>query len=477
MMSRQSSSQNALFHYAVNLEERIPIDHELRRVSSVLELDFVYDRVRDLYGRNGNESVPPPVILRMMLLLVFYNVRSERELMRTIPYRMDWLWFLGYGLDDEIPHHSVLSKARSRWGEAIFKELFERTVHQCVELGLVDGQKLFMDSSLVDANASRQSVVDTQSLKDSLAKGFRELCQRLDEPDTSADRRVRREVNDRYRSTTDPDAAIVNRGGSRLRYKVHRSVDPAAEVITTTEVTRGDVDDSHRFESMLESHRNNTGTAATTVVADSKYGTVENFLICKDRGIRAHMPDLKRSQEKGGKRHGLFSNSEFTFDPESNTYRCPAGKRLRLKSRRLKKQSMDYSARASDCSVCELKPRCTRNKIGRTIKRHLRQDELETMRAMGQTQKGKQDLKTRQHLMERSFALAVPLGFKRARWRRLWRVKIQEYLTAAIQNIKRMIQTLKKSAGSVALKIAARMKTCFQASIPRALKLEYSILP
>ena len=215
MMSRQSPSQNALFHYAVNLEDRIPASHELRQVSSVLDLEFVYDRVRDLYGRNGNESVPPPVILRMMLLLVFYNVRSERELMRTIPYRMDWLWFLGYGLDDEIPHHSVLSKARTRWGEAVFQQLFERTVAQCVELGLVDGRKLFMDSSLVDANASRQSVVDTHCLKDSLAKGYRELCRRLDEPGPSADRRVRREVNDRYRSTTDPDAAIVNRGGSR----------------------------------------------------------------------------------------------------------------------------------------------------------------------------------------------------------------------------------------------------------------------
>ncbi len=475
MMIRQSPSQNTLFHYAVNLEDRIPTSHELRRVASVLDLEFVYDKVKDKYGLNGNESVPPPLILRMMLLLVFYNVRSERELMRTIPYRMDWLWFLGYGLDDGIPHHSVLSKARTRWGEEIFRELFERTVAQCVELGLVNGQKLFMDSSLVDAHASRQSLVDTHSLKDCLVRGYEELCQRLEESADSKGRRVRREANDRYRSTTDPDAAIVNRGGSRLRYKVHRAVDPAAEVITATEVTRGDVDDSHRFNSMLESHRNNTGTAVKTVVADSKYGTVENFLACKDRGIRPHMPDLKRSQEKGGKRHGIFSNSEFTFDLESNTYICPAGKRLRLKSRRLKKQSMDYSARAVDCNACALRSQCTRNKTGRTIKRYFRQDEIEVMRAMGQTKKAKQDLKTRQHLMERSFALAVPLGFKKARWRRLWRVQIQEYLTAAIQNIKRMIPHLKKPVEGAALKAAVGMKACFQLSIPRGLNLRSSI--
>lgn len=37
--------------------------------------------------------------------------------------------------------------------------------------------------------------------------------------------------------------------------------------------------------------------------------------------------------------------------------------------------------------------------------------------------------------MERSFARTTRYGFKRARWRRLWRVQIQEYLTSAIQNI------------------------------------------
>lgn len=73
-------------------------------------------RFEDRYGINGNISVPPPVILKLMLLLILYNVRSERELMETLPERLDWLWFLRYDLDDEIPSHSILSKVRSRWG-------------------------------------------------------------------------------------------------------------------------------------------------------------------------------------------------------------------------------------------------------------------------------------------------------------------------------------------------------------------------
>jgi transposase len=62
------------------------------------------------------------------------------------------------GCDDEIPDHSVLSKARKRWGKELFLSLFSRVVHQCVESGLVAGSKIQVDASLVDANASLSSV-------------------------------------------------------------------------------------------------------------------------------------------------------------------------------------------------------------------------------------------------------------------------------------------------------------------------------
>jgi transposase len=95
MMGFQSDQQPKLFYPSIHLEQRIPESHALRRIKSRVDFDFIYDEVRDRYGIKGNVSVPPPVILRMMLLLVLYNVRSERELMNTIPLRLDWLWFLG----------------------------------------------------------------------------------------------------------------------------------------------------------------------------------------------------------------------------------------------------------------------------------------------------------------------------------------------------------------------------------------------
>src|SRR5439155_25260431 len=158
-MMGQAKSEPQLFSYAVNVEKRVRSDHPVRRVAAAIDFKFVREEVAHCYGSKGNVSVDPEVILKMMFLLFFDDVASERELMKIIAERLDYLWFLGYGLDEEIPDHSVLSKARARWGKEVFEGVFIRTIEQCVAAGLVDGKKLHVDSSLVEANASKESVI------------------------------------------------------------------------------------------------------------------------------------------------------------------------------------------------------------------------------------------------------------------------------------------------------------------------------
>jgi len=440
-MGYQPGFQPKLFYHQINLEQRVPKDHLLRKIQEKIDFDFIYAEVKDAYGDNGNVSIPPPVILKMMLLLVLYNVRSERELMETIPMRLDWLWFLGYDLDSEVADHSVLSKARARWGVEAFRNFFERIVWQCVEVGLVDGSKIFVDSSLVDADASNNSVIDTQSLKIHLHENYKKLEARLEEVSESSDS-SRRYVkkNSRYMSTTDPDAAIVNRGKPKLSYQVHRVVDGRSEVITAMETTAGDVNEAHLMVPLLESHHTNTGVMAETVVGDSKYGTIDNFLACHDLGVQAHIPDLGEFSVKRKEKLKIFSEDRFEYDSKSDTYRCSAGNQLKPKSLHLNRQSRDYAAPKKICAACDLRERCTKNKSGRTIKRHLRQEELDRMREASRSAKAKRDIRTRQHLMERSFARGTRYGFDRARWRGLWRVEIQEYLISAAQNIQILLR-------------------------------------
>ncbi|MGD9123064.1 MAG: transposase, partial [Desulfobacterales bacterium] len=93
----------------------------------------------------------------------------------------------------------------------------------------------------------------------------------------------------------------------------------------------------------------------------------------------------------------------------------------------------------------------TRSKSGRTLKRHLRQDDIDLMLTKARSAAAKADIKTRQHLMERTFARAKRYGYKRARWRRLWRVQIQEYLTASIQNMMVLLRHAKEPAPALAM--------------------------
>src|SRR5204863_3372242 len=77
--------QTELFSYQVNLEKRVRPDHPLRQIARAVDFTFVRAEVASLYGRNGNESVDPAILMKMMFLLFYDNVASERELMNIIP--------------------------------------------------------------------------------------------------------------------------------------------------------------------------------------------------------------------------------------------------------------------------------------------------------------------------------------------------------------------------------------------------------
>jgi transposase len=188
-MMGELDPQKQLWSCQVNLDKRVRSDHPLRRINQALDLDFVRPEVAKFYGAKGNVSEDPVVIVKMMLLLFLDDVRSERELMRIISERLDYMWFLGYGLDDPIPNHSVLSKARKRWGQEVFVAVFSRVVAQCVKAGLVEGGKIHADSSLVEANASLNSVreLDIATL-DQIRQACPEQTEKLDETDFKKDK-------------------------------------------------------------------------------------------------------------------------------------------------------------------------------------------------------------------------------------------------------------------------------------------------
>lgn len=453
-------SEPPLFAFHVNLERRVSARNPLRAVAEVVDFRFVRQEVAELYGKNGNVSVDPEIILKLMFLLFFDNVSSERALMEIVPERLDYLWFLGLNLDDEVPDHSVLSKARARWGSELFSRFFTRTVAQACEAGLVDGSKLYVDSSLVDANASAQRNLSGEQREEFLnelyARQARKLSEQPVETPPSGPRALDHPVQSSADplNTTDPDAPLIGRRGTgkaRPRYKNHRAVDPAVGIITAIRDTGADVDDATQLLPLIEQSEAVTEIHVQSACADSHYGTHDNYRHLSGRSTRAFIRARRSSRIHNAARTNaagepMFTPADFRYDPVEDRYTCPADKHLHRTGWWEQRKAWTYYARRKDCKECPLRSRCTTSATApRKVLRHLQQEVIDEATREQDSPAMHRELSRRMTLAEGSFAdAALNHGMKRARWRSLHRVQIQSCLIAAVQNIRKLIRHRRK---------------------------------
>ena len=217
------------------------------------------------------------------------------------------------------------------------------------------------------------------------------------------------------------------------------------------ETTPGAIAENKKLMGLVAQHEKNTQCQTQIVVADHQYGTSENFVACQERGITTHMGDAA-SKVRRGHDQSLFGEEAFTYDAKNNVYWCPAGQSLKALPLDPIRRRIKYKAPARVCGACALRAQCTRSHHGRSLHRDQNQAALDVARAQAHSAAARRDRKRRHHLMERSFADATNNHhFKRARWRRLWRQQIQNYLIGAIQNVRILLahQHPRQSAAAV----------------------------
>src|SRR6202166_5058720 len=166
MMGKQPRTE-PLFYY-FRLEDQIPDDHLLKRLDRFIDFGFVRERLRDTYSAMGRPSIDPEVLLRLLLVGYLYGITSERRLLEEVRMHLAYRWFTRLDFEQEIPDHSTFSKNRhGRLRQSgVFREVFEEIVRRCLEAGLVEGQHLAVDGTMVGANASRQSRVPREQLQE-----------------------------------------------------------------------------------------------------------------------------------------------------------------------------------------------------------------------------------------------------------------------------------------------------------------------
>ena len=427
MIGNKRREQMDLF-VAGSLDRLIPEDHVLMRVDRVLDLSWLREEVSDCYcADNGRPGIDPEVALRLMLAGMLLGYVHDRRLLREARAHLAIRWFIGYGLHEELPHHSSLTRIRQRWGEARFKEIFRRTVQACLEANVAKGEVVHVDASLIRADVSWESLAAHHAEK---------VIQENPVEEKSGKKGGGRGGGGPV-SRTDPDARLA-RKSARVRsepsYKHHAVVDDERGVVLDVVVTEGTLDERKMMASHIEAVSELSGRAPELVTADSGYAYSKVYGALERLGVEALIPAKKEPSQS------RVPLQLFHYDARNEVVKCPGGKTLR--PRQATELGRYYGSRTRDCAGCALRSDClSKSQTSKAVlipneypallrarRRHARWGEEEKRlygRHRWRSEGYHGEAKSRH-------------GLGRAVRRGLDNMKIQSYLTAIAVNLKRL---------------------------------------
>jgi transposase len=490
--------------YAFNLEDRVPPDHLLRQVATVVDFSFVRRLTARFYSHTGKPGIDPVVLFKMALIGYLYGITSERRLADELRLNLAFLWFIGYDLDEVPPDHSVLSKARRRFGVTVYQAFFTEIVRQCERAGLIVGQHLYVDSTLVRANADRASV-GSRALLEQLATVDAHVAalwrdnpmpEGEGQPDGPSSPRettgstppgepadelgaaavmgdggappppgphplgpsdppngLQGRTNDLVVSRTDPDAALVGRENVpvALYHKLHVGVDGGtARIITAIDVTPGDTADEALLDRIRKEHEGTTGRKVAEVTADAKYGTHEIYKMLEGAGIRPSIPPHRASDQQRA-----VPREQFVYDPVTDRFTCPQGHPLTRQGTSHTANSAGsiiYRASPKACGACPLQAACCGTAQARTISRPNDEGLADRVRTYLRTPHAKHSRRRRLSWAETPIAeLKERHGVRRAQRRGRDNVLIQALGAASAYDIKKLVRWHRRCPETIAL--------------------------
>ena len=439
MMGHHARSE-AMFYY-FRIEDQVPENHLLRLIDQHISFEFVREQLKDSYSETGRPSIDPELLLRILLIGYLYGITSERKLVEELRMHLAWRWFTALSFDQEVPHHSTFSKNRhGRFQEAkLFEHLLEQIVRQCVEVGLVQGKHLSVDGSFVEANAAKESRIPREQLVEAahVHHSVRRYLQDVEEQNP-----VEESIHEQDQvSTTDPDSTYATKGGTpaRLGYYDNYLVDNDSCVIVGVQATAARMSqETAAAKDMLTGLVQRQGREPESLAADTTYGNGEFLQWLLDRGITPYMRTRDSARRKNNPGYGP---ERFTYLPESNSYRCPAGEQLNYVGLNVRNRAHAYIGSAKRCGGCSLKAQCTTGRY-KYLAIHMHESARQRARELANTPEFAKAQRQRKKVEALFAELKNQIGLRRLRLRRMKFVREQFFLAAAAQNIKRLVRFL-----------------------------------
>ncbi len=439
-MQGQKQYQEKLF-LSFRLSDRIPDDNFYRRLNGVLDLTFLPQLTSQYYGKEGQKSIDPIVFFKLMLIGYLENYNSDRRIIDHASMRMDMLYFIGYDIDEPLPWHSTLSRTRQLYGEELFLEVFRKVLTLCVEKGMVSGRRQAIDSALVKANASMDSIIPKELTIDT-ANYLKELSENEEEEKTlPKDKKQKTSMSNRnWTSPTDPDARISKKKHKplQLNYAGQISVDTHSHVICGAMADFANKRDAMTLPALVDQVCENLqqeGIDVEDVLADTNYSSGDALRYLENKGIGGYIPC-----------YGPYKNKreDFIYNKEEDCYVCSQGKKLPFKKiidRKSNGINKVYRSSSTDCKDCPLKTKCLGSMKNKQLMDTIDKPYYDQMYERVKTRKGRQMKKLRSSTVEPVLGtLLYFMGMKKVNTKGIKLANKHVLMASTAYNIKKLLK-------------------------------------
>ena len=424
----KSDNQNQIMLFPPSLDELIPSNHVVRIVSAVIDrLDI--SGILSTYRGGGNSCFDPRMMLKVLIYAYLNNIYSSRKIERMLAENICFMWISGMSR----PDYRTINYFRGKRLKTGIDGVFTQVVELLHQEGLVTLNVQYIDGSKVESSANKYTFVWRKSVEkfdsrlkqktDALLKQIEErhaieceedtsageltvedfserlerLSERIDESELSRQetrtvKKIKEESipkMEEYRehleimggrnsySKTDHDATFMR---MKEDHMMNGQLKPGYNVQISTEnqfITHYGIyqrpTDTLTYISYQQSFRDRYGRFSDSNVADSGYGSEENYKFMTDNGIAPYVKfNMFHVEQKRKYSDNPFLPQNLYYNEKDNYYVCPMGQHMDFvrEEKRYTESGFEQTVsiyRARRCHGCPLIAKCHKAKGNRTI--------------------------------------------------------------------------------------------------------------
>ena len=492
-----------------SLDELVPENHMVRVVDAVIDRLDISD-ILSTYRGGGNSAFNPKMMLKVLVFAYLSNVYSSRRIEELLKRDIYFMWLAGM----KRPDFRTINYYRGKRLKEGFDAVFTQVVRLLHEEGFVSLKVQYIDGTKIESVANKYTFVWRGSVEkydarlkakteallrqieqnhaienqenpvpeeltaEEVTKRVERIKEKVDAENLSKEeRKALKQIEtdsvprmNRYReqletmgsrnsySKTDPDATFMRMKEDAM---LNGQLKPGYNVQISTEnqfITNFGIyqrpTDTLTMISYLESFKARYGMQSEEIVADSGYGSEENYEYMFSNGMTPYVKyNMFHVEQRRGYRNNPFRVSNLFYNPDDDFYVCPMGQKLKFIRQEKRYTASGYQQtvsvyRAGRCEGCPLRGQCHKSKRDRQIEvNHTLDDYKARARELLTSEQGIKHRSNRPIEPEAVFGQIKECGrFRRLRLKGLTGAKIDFGLKALAHNLRKLAQSWAKSS-------------------------------